>query len=145
MYFLEHVILYHVIFDKADEQFIGLDWITLLANRFQICVKLTIAWFLGAIRRKYHSWYFKSLPNFPRLQAREIMWNNFEMPLQIILLSSCAFNFIIGALALVVRDSTNTRISFFKMLFDREVDKWEKMPPRGCIRAFDRFFMTPAE
>ena len=33
------------------------------------------------IWHKYHSWYFKIVPNFTRLTAREITYNNFEMSL----------------------------------------------------------------
>ena len=30
---------------------------------------------------KYHSWYFQIVPNFTRLTAREITYNNFEISL----------------------------------------------------------------
>ena len=40
-----------------------------------------MAWFVGDIWHKYHSWYFKIVSNFTRLTAREIMYNNFEISL----------------------------------------------------------------
>ena len=40
-----------------------------------------IAWFVGDIWHKYHSWYFKIVTNFTRLTAREITYNNFEISL----------------------------------------------------------------
>ena len=43
--------------------------------------KQVIAWIVRDMWHKYHSWYFKIAPNFTRLTAREIMWNNFEISL----------------------------------------------------------------
>ena len=43
--------------------------------------KKLMAWIARDIWHKYHSWYFKIPPNFTRLTAREIVYNNFEISL----------------------------------------------------------------
>ena len=39
-----------------------------------------MAWFVCDIWHKCHSWYLKIVSNFTRLTAREITYNNFEIP-----------------------------------------------------------------
>ena len=52
-----------------------------LQTFFVLQYKQITAWFVRDIRHKYHSWYFQIVPNFSRLTAREITYNNFEISL----------------------------------------------------------------
>ena len=44
------------------------------------------------IWHQYHSWYFKIIPNFIRLTAREIMKNNFETSWLMVLMPNVTTN-----------------------------------------------------
>ena len=44
-----------------------------------------MAWFVRDIWHKYHSWHFKTVPNFTSPIAREIRYNNFEISLVVFL------------------------------------------------------------
>ena len=78
-------------FILLHEKFLQFDWrrrvvfqLNLKYPHFKITNPLgeqIISWFVRDIWHKYHSWYFKIVPNFARLTARETTYNNFEMSL----------------------------------------------------------------
>ena len=75
------LILYYYM---REQWYFSLIWYTYMWKLETFCgqwYRQIIAWFARDIWYKYHSWCFKIVPNFTRLTAREITYNNFEISL----------------------------------------------------------------